>query len=230
MPKRSPLVSQHLENVSREVLQKYEAQVRNLVRQRNGVYALYRSGKLYYVGLASNLRSRLRAHLKNRHGDSWDRFSVYLTIGDRHMKELESLVLRIVHPPGNRQRGRLAKSEDLRRQLTRDLRKRQRSEINELFGRATTARAAPALTRRVNGRVPVLSKYRLPSPLLRVRYKRKLYRARVLRDGSIRFDGKLYSSPSLAGTAVIKRPCNGWTFWTYQQAPGDWVQLDTLRK
>ncbi len=31
------------------------------------------------------------------------------------------------------------------------------------------------------------------------------------------------------GAAVIKRPCNGWTFWTYQRAPGDWVRLDTLR-
>jgi hypothetical protein len=65
------------------------------VRRRQGVYALYRRKKTYYVGLASNLRSRLVHHLKDRHGDSWDRFSGYFTIGDTHLKELESLNLRI---------------------------------------------------------------------------------------------------------------------------------------
>ena len=96
MSKRSPLVSQHLENISREALEKYQSIIRRHVRRRQGVYALYRRGKLYYVGLASNLRSRLAHHLRDRHQSSWDRFSVYLTIGDSHLKELESLVLRVV--------------------------------------------------------------------------------------------------------------------------------------
>ena len=94
MAKRKPLVSQHLENISRQALEKYQNVVRRYVRRRQGVYALYRRGKLYYVGLASNLRSRLAHHLRDRHRDSWDRFSVYLTIGDSHLKELESLILR----------------------------------------------------------------------------------------------------------------------------------------
>jgi hypothetical protein len=82
MVKRKPLVSQHLENISREALEKYQNLIRRYVRRRQGVYALYRRKKLYYVGLASNLRSRLLHHLRDRHGDSWDRFSVYFTIGD----------------------------------------------------------------------------------------------------------------------------------------------------
>jgi len=24
-------------------------------------------------------------------------------------------------------------------------------------------------------------------------------------------------------------PCNGWKFWNYERAPGDWVRLRTLR-
>ena len=95
MSKRAPLVCQHLENVSRDVLEQHQDIVRQYVRQRQGVYALYRRNKLYYVGLASNLRGRLAHHLRDRHHDSWDRFSVYLTIGDRHLRELESLILRI---------------------------------------------------------------------------------------------------------------------------------------
>jgi len=75
------------------------------------VYALYKRSKLYYVGLAKDLK----AHLNDRHGQSWDRFSVYLTIGDEHLKELESLILRIVKPKGNKVKGKFAKSQDLRR-------------------------------------------------------------------------------------------------------------------
>ena len=80
-------VSQHLENISRDALEKYQNIIRRYVRRRQGVYALYRRKKLYYVGLASNFRSRLARHLKDRHGDSWDRFSVYFTIGDTHLPD-----------------------------------------------------------------------------------------------------------------------------------------------
>ena len=101
MAKRAALVTQHLEMISRNLLDKYQDVIRQYVRGRHGIYALYNNGKLYYVGLASNLRNRLRHHLNDRHGQSWDRFSVYLTIGDSHMKELESLFLRIFKPAGN---------------------------------------------------------------------------------------------------------------------------------
>src|SRR5438105_13380147 len=120
MAKDSPLVSQFLERISGETLAKHQKIIREFVQRRSGVYALYRRNRLYYVGLASNLRSRLRHHLKDRHGDSWDRFSVYLTIGDSHIKELESLILRVISPPGNKQRGKFATAENLRGRLGRE--------------------------------------------------------------------------------------------------------------
>jgi len=83
MAKRVPLVCQHLENISRDSLERHQDIIRNYVRRRQGVYALYRGDRLYYVGLAGNLRMRLATHMYNRHGQSWDRLSVYLTIGDR---------------------------------------------------------------------------------------------------------------------------------------------------
>jgi hypothetical protein len=37
--------------------------------------------------------------------------------------------------------------------------------------------------------------------------------------------------PSLVGASACKRrSCNGWTFWQYERAPGDWVLLNELRK
>ena len=81
---KGQLVSQHLENISRTALEKYQNILKEYVKGRHGVYALYSKGHLYYVGLASNLRNRLKSHLTDRHAQTWDSFSVYLTINDSH--------------------------------------------------------------------------------------------------------------------------------------------------
>jgi len=229
MSKRMPLVSQHLESISREALEKHQDIVRRYVGRRQGVYALYRRNKLYYIGLASNLRSRLAHHLRDHHQDSWDRFSVYLTIGDSHLKELESLILRVVKPKGNKQKGKFLTSEDIRRRFARDIRSRQHNELLSLLGKEKVS-AVEEETLAV-GRQPVLSNY-IDGPMnLQARYKGKIIRAHIRRNGSIRFKGKVYLSPSLAGAAACKRrSCNGWRFWKYERAPGDWVTLNELRK
>lgn len=195
------------------------------------MYALYRRGKLYYVGLASNLRSRLVHHLKDRHQESWDRFSVYLTIGDRHLRELESLILRIVNPPGNKQKGRFVKSEDLRRRFKRDWYAEMRVKLGDLLGRQARVLPEDPVPVETAGRKPVLAKC-IDGPMtIRSRFKGKMLRAFVRKTGLIWFAGKHFTSPFLAGSHAVKRPtCNGWTFWQYQRAPGDWVPLDALRK
>jgi hypothetical protein len=78
--------------------------------------------------------------------------------------------------------------------------------------------------------MPVLAPYVKERLYLRAKHKGKRVRARVRRDGKIRYAGKLFNSPSLAAVAVCRRPMNGWTFWTYERAPGDWVSLNELRK
>ena len=98
--RREALVHQHLENVSRDLLEQYPDEVRRFIGRNAGIYALYRKDKLYYVGLATALRGRLRAHVRNRHGNSWDRFSIYLTIKDQHLREMEALLLSYRQPKG----------------------------------------------------------------------------------------------------------------------------------
>jgi hypothetical protein len=231
--KRQSLVSQYLENVSRKALEEYQDVVRNFVRGRHGIYVLYRRDRLYYVGLASNLRNRLKAHLKDRHGASWDRFSVYLTIQDGHIRELESLALRILKPVGNRVGGKFARAENLRTRLAREIRELERGRLMEIMG--TQPRSKPRKAVRKPGKIagaPVLAKYANRPARLRRRYKGKFLIARVRPDGSIRFAGEVFNSPSLAAHAAIgrTRAVNGWLFWTYERAPGDWVQLNELRK
>jgi hypothetical protein len=229
MSKSPQLVSQHLENISRDALEKYQQIVRRFVQRRQGVYALYRRGKLYYVGLASDLRWRLNQHLKDRLGHSWDKFSVYLTIGDTLIKELESLLLRVSKPAGNRQRGRFSRSENLLRRFAKEIKTLQRSELVSIIGPTLNQKSDLKNPQSPSAKLP-LAKY-LDKPIkLRATLKGKTYTALVRRDGSVRFEGKIYRSPSAAGTAICKRSCNGWWFWKYERAPGDWVRLSELRK
>jgi hypothetical protein len=109
--RRDALVYAHLENVSRDLLERHPDVVRDFIGRNAGVYALYRRNRLYYVGLANALRHRLKAHVKNLHGNSWDSFSVYLTIKDQHLREIEALMLRLARPTGARQRERLAQPQ-----------------------------------------------------------------------------------------------------------------------
>ncbi|HVL90282.1 MAG TPA: DUF2924 domain-containing protein [Actinomycetota bacterium] len=211
--RRQPLVSQYLENLSSDVFELYQDVIKRYARGRHGIYALYRNDRLYYVGLAQNMPSRLRTHLRDRHQGLWNRFSIYLTINDGHMRELEALLLRITPTPGNRMKGKFAKAENLRTNLAKEIRSHQQAELDELLGRKPQRRRNTR-TPRQNGSIPI-----------RAQYKGVKYRARLRADGTIRYEGEIFSSPSAAGKAVIGRAVNGPAFWKYQRAPGDWVPL-----
>lgn len=236
------LVCQYLENISRKALEKYQDIIKKYVRDRHGVYALYRKNKLYYVGLASNLRSRLRHHLRDRHADVWDSFSVYLTIGGQHLHELETLLLRIIDRKGNKQRGRFGKADDLKRRFRKELKQAQSEELEQLlcYDIAENKMEKCFVLDKKEEKGPILAQYVNHRFHIRFRHKGRLYIAHVRRDGSIvfakesaeaeRLQRKVYLSPSRAAKAVTKREMNGWAVWTYERAPGDWVPLDELRK
>lgn len=227
MSRHDQLVCQQLEGISRNALEKYQNIVREYVRGRHGIYALYKGSRLYYVGLASDLRFRLGQHLRDRHGGSWDRFSVYLTLDSTPLRDLEALILRVARPSGNRLIGRFSQCDDLRRRFAHDVRAHFRTELSTLIGSGPPALCEPIVDER---RTIALARFVNRLSVLQVKFKGKLMRARVLRDGIISFQGKRYSSPSRAGAAACKRPtCNGWAFWKYERAPGDWVVLDNLR-
>lgn len=229
------LVCQHLEGLDRKALLKYQDVIRGFVRNRHGIYALYRGDRLYYVGLASNLRTRLTAHLKDRHAGTWDRFSVYLTVGDGRLRELEALLMRIAKPRGNIQRGRFPKSQDLLKTFRSRVLEQTKSDMDGILGaveRRLIARVSSRAAAAVPdvGRQPVLAPF-VTSPFeIRLRHKGKVHKARVRRDGTVRYRGRIYTSPSLAGKAARKINTNGWVTWEYERAPGDWVPLNELRR
>jgi len=216
MPRRPKLVTQYLERIHRRAFDDHPEILRALVHKRNGIYALYAKDELYYVGLAKDLRWRLKHHLDDKHKDSWDRFSVYLTIGHEHLRELESLAIRITRAAGNTQIGRFSGAESLEKKLDRELRAKHKRERDTLFGRPIDEAEIedpnrPARTRWIRGK-----------------YKRKLFRARWRRDGTVRYKGKIYSSLSAAATRITGHPTNGRWFWRVERSPGDWVRVRKL--
>lgn len=212
----APLVTQYLERIDRSAISEYREVIRRMVHWREGIYVLYQGDTPYYVGLASNLQSRLKSHLKDHHSKSWDTFSVYLTVGDKHLRELEALILRTVKPDGNKQKGKFRKAENLRGTFKRMVRNIHDLKLAALMGRPTYPEE-------------VEEKLLKNARTLRASYKSKTYAAKWRRDNRIRFRGRLYDSPSAAAVAVLKRPANGWTFWHFERAPGDWVPINVLR-
>ncbi len=107
-----------------------------------------------------------------------------------------------------------------------------RLKVGDIFGKQGVISALkPRTVKEVAGRKPVLADLVNGKLKLRARHKGKTLWAFVRKTGLIWFGQKHFTSPSLAGAHAVKRPtCNGWTFWQYQRAPGDWVNLDELRK
>jgi hypothetical protein len=226
---KGQLVSQHLENISRAALENYQSILTEYVKGRHGVYALYSNNHLYYVGLASNLRNRLKTHLKDRHAHTWDSFSVYLTIKDSHLHELETLILKIASPKGNKISGNFVNAQNLKPIFKKAVTKAQQKELIKLGLKKIAETLKPKIEVK-EGREATLASYVNNRFEIRLRYKGKLYKATVRKDGTILSQGKVYTSPSMAAHAIKSRRTNGWKCWTYQRAPGDWVVLDNLRK
>jgi len=97
---------------------------------KRGIYALYdKRGRLYYAGKASDLARRLNQHLRDRHGDSWDRMTLFVVDASANVSELESLVVATAQPPGNKQKPKAG--QDLRKRLHRYLRQDARAQIDQ---------------------------------------------------------------------------------------------------
>ena len=228
------LVLGHLERISRGVFHEYPRQLTDLIGRDHGVYALYKGGHLYYVGLATNLRGRIKNHLRDKHARKWDRFSLYLVRKADHIKELESLIMRIADPKGNAALGQLKRSKNLAHRLRSGIKEAQQRKLDGVFEKPIALSRIPHKQIRVSrgekSAVPALSQFVKKGFVIRASYKGKSHKAYVLSSGRIKYLGKFYNSPSLAGRAILRQSCNGWVFWRYRDSKGIWHRLTKLRK
>jgi hypothetical protein len=224
------LVREFIEKISGSMLEdQYRPAVAALIRGHAGVYALYKGDRLYYVGLAKNLMSRVRQHLKDRHAKRWDKFSVYLTTDNEHIKPLESLLLRIVQPGGNRVKGKLPGAKDMKLALHTAMRDHDSTRYAALLGGNVARRQVRKKTSQARGSLVLagLVERRVP---LRAEYKGEQYVATLRKDGYIAYAGEKYASPTAAARAIIPRHVNGWMFWCYRHPKKGWVRLSEIRR
>jgi len=227
---KGQLFIQHVEGLSRNTIEQYQHILRDFIKGKNGIYALYKKDELVYVGLASNLRSRLNNHLRDRHMDTWDKFSVYLTKDASHMRELEALLIHIAKPKENRQKGNFRTSENLKPRLKDEMRKYQSQEFDTIFGNETLKNNKKVVHSIKKHEIPILRGFFKFRKTIKYTYKNKDYTAIVLNSGKIEYNGKEYNSPSSATVPIAGRTMNGWTCWKYKNEKGEWQYLDSLRK
>lgn len=229
MSKKHHLVIGQLENISWKVLEDYKDVVKNMIKGKSGIYALYHRDNLYYVGLASNLKKRLNDHLKDRHNRKWDKFSVYLTQKDEHMKELESLFLRIMKPEGNKVKGKFSGSMNLRQVLNSEIKNADDDRRALLMGGVVEKNRRRKKAKDGIGTIALagIVERRIG---LRGWFNGYEYKATLRKNGQIFFDGEKYDTPTSAAKAVKKRTVNGWVFWHYKDKNGEWVKLSDIRK
>lgn len=227
---KTGLFTEYLERVSGKLLEdEYRPVIAGMIRGHAGVYALYKGERLYYVGLATNLLGRVGQHLKDRHAKKWDRFSVYLAAADEHIKPLESLLLRIALPKGNRVKGGLPRATDQRRNLIRAMREHDAARHAALLGGSLARRRVRKATAQGKGTLVLAGKLQRRIPL-RAEYKSMRYTASLRTNGYISIAGELYESPTAAARSITGRNVNGWRFWQYRKPGKGWCALAELRK
>ncbi len=149
------LISGHLGGINRALLEgeKRPAFLEFLTGElpaRRGICALYdKKGRLYYTGKASDLSKRLNTHLNDKHGDSWERMTLFLVADSANVAELEGLVVATAKPPGNKQKPKIG--QDLRKRLKRYLRKDAVLQIDQAIY-PERQRSSDVLSRRLTAK------------------------------------------------------------------------------
>jgi hypothetical protein len=112
--------------------------------------------------------------------------------------------------------------------MQEDKRRRDKLLGREMARPVTSRRNRP----KTRAGEPVMAHWFSKHTALRGEYKGELFKAHIRRDGRIVCRGKIFDAPSLAAREAIgrKRAMNGWWFWRFERAPGDWVRLRELRR
>ncbi len=222
------LVIKKLENVSKLVFRNYYKQITELIGNSHGIYALYDENELYYVGKSTDLKNRVKQHLRDRHLASWTHFSLYLVRNAEQINEIESLLIRIANPKGNTKKYKIDKGGiSLLKQLVKIVKEKQKEELVSLFGikkaSRQAAKAAVGNGRSLNGLVS------RKTALFRT-YKGKEYKALLTPKGKIKIGSATFYSPTAAAKHVVKwSSVNGWRFWYIKDSDGSWTRLSDYR-
>lgn len=129
---QQPLVAAHISGAKVAIIEQHLKCFREFIGQRKcGIYVLRTDGEIYYVGLASSLRSRIADHLKDHHQGKWNQFDLYILRKGKakYLRELEALLIRVAKPDGNKNEPKFRKHNN----ITKEFEKALHKEIDALF-------------------------------------------------------------------------------------------------
>ena len=237
-----------LEKVDKEFLEdSMFTDIKKKEFKKSGLYTLYdKKDRLYYVGKAKNLNSRLKHHLTNEHAGKWNKFSIYLTKTADVAEEVETIVLSLLSECGKKPKGnttvlqvsrkyknmqdRIKKIlSDKKKTIDRFLKKEQ-SNSNKSSSRKRKSSNSKKQTPKE--KISILKELIKKNKLLKLDWKGKTFHATLLYPSmKFEYQGKRYSSPSKA-TQIAKQTKseNGWTVWKIQDRFNQWVTLNEFIK
>lgn len=215
------IFKESLENISKKLFSEHAEIILELIGDSSGIYALYDDNELYYVGRASNLKRRINQHLKDRHDSQWTHFSLFLIKRDDYIGDIESLLIRIAEPVGNRVKPRGRDSKLMVKKLKSLLDKKHRDNVRELIAGRTTRISKI----KKKGRREIKGLVQKRTPIYKT-YKGIEHKAILTPAGTIIYKNKKYNSPTEAAIQVVDRKAvNGWYFWMIKNGKGEWVRL-----
>ena len=129
---RGSLLKGVLERIQKESFEVIADAIEKTMKGESGIYALYKKDRLYYVGLARNLKGRVKKHTRDRHAKKWDNFSIYTIKQAKYLGDVETIILRIGKPQGNKQSGRIRNIRALQKILDKEVKKKARDAKKEV--------------------------------------------------------------------------------------------------
>ena len=131
--KRGTLIKHYLQQVKASSFDAVGKEIKSILRGQPGIYALHKGEKLWYVGLATDLKNRIPWHLRDRHAKKWDNFSIFIVRNVKYLRDLERTVVQIAQPKGNKI---LKKKRDT--YLTRELRQLVKEKRKTIYEKRKT--------------------------------------------------------------------------------------------
>ena len=226
---RSMILTQKLENISKNIFEKYKKIIIQYIKNKPGVYALYDEKELYYIGRASDLAKRVNDHLKDQHSALWTHFSVYFTKKTQYTNDIEAVIVSIAQPKGNKVKPKLGKGTKLKNIIKKAMKESHQKDLRELL---SGKKRQNNLKKKINNH-PSLKYYFSKNRPLRKIYKGITYKALLLKSGKIKYKKTLYNTPSSAAQAIVSRRSpntniNGWNFWFVKNYENNWIKLSDL--
>ena len=130
--KRGSLIQYALDNIKRESFDVIKRELKNVLRKRAGVYALYKRGKVVKCGIGTEIFWRLRGHAKSKKMD-WDTVGIFIIKDIKYLRDVETAVNRIAKPKYSFQRGRVGDEHYFERILKKRVNEKKKKLKNKRY-------------------------------------------------------------------------------------------------